>query len=237
MGSVNQSPNEFLAALPLDDFELLLPYLRSVDLKLGEVLVEAGTLLTKVYFPHSGIISKIISFAEGEKIDVAMIGREGVFGGSSTLGGAISSMGGVVRFPGRASMIYAAHFHKVMNRSPRLRAALQHAQRAQAMQSEQIAACNASHGVQARLCWRLLLARDLARSDILQLTQDSLAHMLGVQRNSVSAVAITLQRAGILRYSRGLLTIVDPAGLKARACECHQMIKARSEGLSIAEAL
>ncbi|HEY0330638.1 MAG TPA: Crp/Fnr family transcriptional regulator [Rhodopseudomonas sp.] len=237
MGSVNQSPNEFLAALPLDAFELLMPYLRTVELKLGAVLVEAGTPLTQVYFPHCGIISKIISFADGEKIDVAMIGREGVFGGASMLAGAVSSMGGVVRFPGRASIIYAAHFHKVLQRSPALRAALQHAQRAQAMQSEQIAACNASHGVEARLCWRLLLARDLARSDVLQLTQDGLAHMLGVQRNSVSAVAITLQRAGILRYSRGLLTIIDPAGLRLRACECHQMIKARSEQFSVADAL
>ncbi|MBB5049791.1 CRP-like cAMP-binding protein [Rhodopseudomonas rhenobacensis] len=235
MGSVIQSPNEFLAALPLAEFELLLPYLRTVELKLGDVLAEAGSRLTQVYFPQSGIISKIISFAEGEKIDVAMIGREGVFGGTSLLSGAISSMGGVVRFPGQASIIYAAHFHMVMQRSPALRAALQQAHRAQAMQSEQIAACNASHGVEARLCWRLLLARDLARSDVLQLTQDGLAHMLGVQRNSVSAVAIGLQRAGILRYSRGLLTISDPAGLRVRACECHQMIKARSESLSVCE--
>jgi CRP-like cAMP-binding protein len=227
MASYRQSPNDFLAALPAADFDAL--GVRSVALLGNEVLVARGEVQPLVYFPTSGIISKVVSFAEGHTIEVAMIGREGVFGDGAALAGTISTTSGVVRFPGTASVVEVAQFQLVAARSPALRAALLRRQWLVIRQSEQIAACNASHHVEARLCWRLLLARDLARSNMLPLTQDILAQMLGVQRNSVSLAANALQQHGVIRYSRGQIEIVDAARLLRRSCECYQVIRQQSD--------
>jgi len=222
MISSGQTPNDVLRSLPESDFELLRPHCRIIELINGAVLVEAGAPLLQIYFPHSGVISKVIGLAEGVSIDVAMVGRDSVFGVSVALYGQLSPIAGIVRFPGTASAIDIGHFRAVCAQSEPLRAALMQRQWYHIVQAERTAACNAAHSVEARLCRRLLMMRDLAGSDKLPLTQDILAQMLGVQRNSISLVAIELQQAGLLRYSRGHLQIVDVDGLIERSCECYE---------------
>jgi CRP-like cAMP-binding protein len=222
MASFRQSPNDFLAALPDADFGRLRPHLRTVELVLGDTLVEAGGRLLLIYFPHSGIISKVVQLAGGEAIDVAMIGRADLFGGSAALFGTQSPTAGIVRFPGLASTIDVAHFRAVVEASEALRGALMQRQWQQIVEAEQSAACNASHSIEARLCRRLLTARELSGSSKLPLTQEILGQMLGVQRNSISLVANALQQRGLIRYSRGQLEITDVEGLTAHSCECYQ---------------
>jgi CRP-like cAMP-binding protein len=221
MASFRQSPNDFLAALAEPDFELLRPHLRTIELVLGDILVEAGGQVARICFPHSGIISKVVSLAGGEAIDVAMIGREGVFAGLAALHGGMSPTAGIVRFPGAASTVDAAHFRAVAEQSEGFRAALMQRQWLQAVEAERTAACNACHGIEARLSRRLLMARELAHSNELPLTQEILAQMLGVQRNSISLIANTLQSRGLIRYSRGHLEITDVEGLIELSCECY----------------
>ncbi|WP_366558604.1 Crp/Fnr family transcriptional regulator [Rhodopseudomonas sp.] len=221
-----------LTSLPEADFELLRPHCRTVELVNGDILVEAGAPLLQIYFPHSAVISKIVSLAGGESIEVAMIGREGVFGGSAAHYGELSPTAGIVRFPGAASVIDVGHFRAACAQSEPLRAALMQRQWQHIVQAERTAACNAAHSVEARLCRRLLMLRDLARCDELPLTQDILAQMLGVQRNSISLVAIELQQAGLLRYSRGHLEITDVDGLIERSCECYERAQPHGGGPS-----
>ncbi len=232
MASHSRSPNQFLASLPEAGFEMLRPELRTVELTLGEVLIEAGGLLTTVYFPHSGIISSIVNLADGETIEVAMVGRNGVFGAATALNGGISPTGAVVEFPGTASVIEARRFQLAVARGESLRALLMQHQWIDFVETEQLAACNASHDIAARICRRLLRMRDLALTDSLPLTQELLARMLGVRRNSVSLIAGALQDAGIIRYTRGRIEIVDRDGLIARCCECYQTNKSQSQKLN-----
>jgi CRP-like cAMP-binding protein len=222
MASFRQSPNEFLAALPEPDFELLRPYLRVTELVLADILVEQGERVLLIYFPHRGIISKAVSLSGGDAVEVAMIGREGVFGGAAAIFDEVSPTTGIVRFPGAASLIDVGHFRAVAERSEALRAALMRRQWHYNVEAQRTAACNASHGIEARLCRCLLMTRDLSGSDKLPLTQEILAQMLGVQRNSISLIANALQLRGLIRYSRGQLLIIDPAGLIELSCECYQ---------------
>ncbi|MDF3814114.1 MULTISPECIES: Crp/Fnr family transcriptional regulator [Rhodopseudomonas] len=216
---IRQSPNGLLDSLPAKDYALLLGHLRPIDLLCGQVLIEAGRPLQRVYFPHQGVISSMISVGQGDLVEVAMIGRDGVFG-ASALFGELSLTSAMMRYPGRASVIDVGHFRAAADSSPALRAALMQHLSTQIMQAEQIAACNASHGVEARLCRRLLQLRELSRSGRMTLTQEAMAQMLAVQRNTISLVAHALRRAGVIRYSRGDLEITDLAGLIRRSCEC-----------------
>jgi CRP-like cAMP-binding protein len=221
MGSFRQSQNDLLAALPGPTFELLRPHLRTVKLVAGTVLAQAGTRPPQVYFPHSGMISKVLTMAGGEAIEVAMIGRDGQFGAWGAIDDVAPPTSAVVRFPGGASVIEAAHFRAGYENSAELRAALTHRQRAELVMAEQTAACNAAHGITERLCRRLLAMHRLAGCDDLPLTQETLAQTLGVRRNSVSLAAIALQRAGLVRYSRGRIRILEPDGLMRLSCECY----------------
>jgi CRP-like cAMP-binding protein len=222
MTTLPRSPNALLAALPADDYEIIFSHLKSVDLPFGEVLVEAGAPLKQVYFPHSGIISSMVALGQGETIEVAMIGRDGVFGGSAALYGEVSPTAGIVRYGGTATAVDVADFRAVVEQSEALSAVLMRHQWIHTIQAEQTAACNASHSVEARLCRRLLQTRELSRSDRLPLTQDAMAQMLAVQRNTISLVAHALQHAGVIRYSRGRLEITNVDDLIQRSCECYE---------------
>jgi CRP-like cAMP-binding protein len=222
MTTTARSLNELLAALPVGDFDLIRGHLRTVDLVFGDVLVASGAPLKQVYFPHSGIISSMVALGQGETIEVAMIGRDGVFGGAAALYGAVSPTAAIVRYSGTASAIDVAEFRTVAEQSAALRAALMRYQWLHTIQTEQTAACNASHSVEARLCRRLLQSRELSGSDRLPLTQDAMAQMLAVQRNTISLVAHALQHAGVIRYSRGRLEITNIEDLIHRSCECYE---------------
>ena len=226
-----RTSNRLLQALPEAEFEVLRPHISVVELVRETVLAEAGAPLTYVYLPHSGVISLMVSLSEGQTVDVAMVGRDSVVGALAALDGGISLTDAVVRLPGTASIVGVADFRAAADRSAAFRTLLARHEQALIAQAQQSAACNASHSVEARLTRWLLRARDLWDSETLPLTQEFLAQMIGVQRNAVSIVAHELQKAGIIRYSRGQIEITNLEGLRETSCECYHAVKTQHDRL------
>ena len=222
-----RTSNHLLQSLTATEFEMLRPHLEPVELVREAVLVEAGAPLRHVFLPHSGVISLVVSLSEGQTVEVAMVGRDGVFGATAALDGGISLTDAVVMLPGTASIVDVARFRAVTDRSVGFRSLLVRHEQALFAQAQQSAACNASHSVEARLSRWLLRARYLCESENLPLTQQFLAQMIGVQRNAVSIVAHALQQAGIISYSRGHIAITDLEGLTETSCECYESVKAQ----------
>jgi CRP-like cAMP-binding protein len=231
MDSAPRSSNGLLASLSADDFELIRPHLRIVRIFHEQVLLEAGDPVKQVYFPHSGVVSLVVNLDKGERVEVAMVGRESVLGTFAALGEAISLSDVVVLIPGAASVIEAEHLRSAAERSAQLRKMLIKHQQALFVQAQQTAACNAVHPVEARLARWLLRTRDLSGSSSFVLTQELMAHMIGARRNSVSIVAHTLQESNLIRYSRGHIEIVNLDALTNTACECYGTVKAQYERL------
>jgi CRP-like cAMP-binding protein len=226
------APNLFLRSLPPEDFEKLNPSLRPVELKLESVLVAAGEPLENVYFPSGGFISLVTILAGGETLEVAMIGRDSFFGPMPALNNGLALNDAIVQLAGSAFMMEIEAFRAAARLSPALRdAIIQHEQAlfAQALQS---APCCAFHTVEARMARWLLRASDISNSANLTLTQDFLSQMLGTRRSSVSLVANTLHRAGLIRYARGNIEIINREGLMDSACECYGVIKAHYDRLA-----
>lgn len=226
-----QHSNLLLASLRAADFAALRPHLKVAELTLGTVLYEIGDRITRVYFPHSGVISLVVPLESGEIIESAMIGRESLLGGSSGLNGQVSVSKAIVQIAGTASVVDTKRFRGIVDASAACRALLFSHEQMILVQAQQSAACNATHAVDARLARWLLRSRDLEDSDDLILTQEFLAQMLGVRRTSVSLVANTLQQAGFIRYSRGRIRILNLKGLQETACECYRTIKSHSRRL------
>ena len=218
-----------LDALPDEDFDLIRPHLRVVELTHELVLARAGEAIPRVYFPSTGVISLVVSLSEGEMVEVAMIGRDGVFGASMVRDGAISLNDAMVQLPGSTFTLELPHFRAAAEKSALFREALVRQEQVLLIQAQQSAACNAYHTVEARLSRWLLRMHDLFDGDSLPLTQGFLAQMIGVRRNSVSLVANTLQQAGLIRYSRGHIDIANLEGLKETACECYETVKSRCD--------
>ncbi len=231
MPSIRPSFNCLLQALPAAELEALGPHLELVQLVRETVLVEAGSPLTHVYLPHSGAISMMVRFSDGRTVEAATIGRDSVFGAAVALDGGISLTSAVVVLPGTASVLDAADFRAAADRSVTFRAVVARHEQALLALAQQSAACNASHPVEARLSRWLLRARDLCGDDTLPLTQDSLAQLIGVQRNAISIVAHALQQAGIISYSRGYIDITNVDGLRETACECYGAVNAHRQRL------
>lgn len=231
MFSVQPPSNQLLQALPAEEFEALAARLKPLQMVREAVLVEAGVAPAQIVFPHSGAVSIVVNFSEGQYVEVAMAGRDGVIGGFEALGDGVSLTDAIVLFPGAASAIELADFKAVAAQSPALRGLLIRHGEALLAQAQQTAACNAAHSVEARLSRWLLRARDLHDGRTLPLTQELLAQMIGVRRNAISIVAHALQEAGIIRYSRGQIEIIDVAALRETSCECHAAIRARQQQL------
>ena len=224
--------NQLLASLSPHDGEVLHPYLRLVELTDRAVVIEPGRLDQRVYFPHSGIISIVANFSNGQSVDMAMIGRDSVVGVTAALNGEVSRTSAIVRLPGTASVLDAARLRFAAYEIKQFRDALLRHSEALSMQIEQSAACNAVHDLEARMARRLLRMRDLSGDDTLYGTQELLAEMLGVQRNSVSIIAKAFQDAKLIHYRRGMIEIVNLEGLRARACECYRAIEMHYQRLS-----
>ena len=228
---MNQNENGFLGALAPRDLELIRPHLKTVALVHGETLAETGAPITQIYFPHRGLISIVVALESGDRIEAAVAGRSGVLGASSALGVHVHLNTAIVQMPGSASVMPAEQFAQAGSQSENIRIlAFQHTQFMLA-QGQQSAACNARHHIPQRLATWLLRVRDAAGQDELDLTQEFLAQMLGVQRASVSLVAADLQNRGLIRYRRGNLQITDLEGLKASSCECYQAVRKQYERL------
>ena len=160
-----------------------------------------------------------------------MVGRDSMHGATSAMDGQISLNTAIVQLPGKGEALDAGRFREVADRSPSLRTILLRHEQVVFAQAQQSATCNASHTVEARLSRWLLRARDLSGSDELELTQEFLGQMLGVQRSSVSPVAHTLQQAGLIRYKRGHIEITNLEGLQDAACECYETVKGHYDRL------
>ncbi|WP_315757209.1 MULTISPECIES: Crp/Fnr family transcriptional regulator [unclassified Bradyrhizobium] len=228
-----RSPNGFLSSLTDDDFELIRPYLRTVDLVQDSILAEVGEKLSRIYFPHRGVISLVVNLARGERVQVAMIGRDSLFGSMSLLAGGdpVVLNSAVVLVPGAASVVDIDKVRAAAEQSPSFRALMLRHALAIYVQSQQTAGCNAAHTVESRLARCLLQTHDLSGGNKLYITQEALAQMIGARRNSVSLVASTLQQADFIHYSRGHIEIIDLDGLKKTACECYGAVKAHYENL------
>jgi CRP-like cAMP-binding protein len=224
-------PNGFLSALSADDFELVRPYLKTVDLSQELVLVEVDDTLRRAYLPHRGVISLVVKLARGEQIQVAMIGRDSIFGTFSALGDPTALNSAVFLIPVVASTIEVDRLRAAADQSATFRTTLIRHGLAVYVQIQQAVGCNASHTVESRLARCLLQTRDLSGSDKLVLTQESMAQMIGARRNSVSLVANTLQQAKYIHYSRGHIELSNPDGLGKTACECYATVKAHYERL------
>jgi len=231
MAKSARSPNHLLASLPPADFKRLGPHLRTIELVDATVLFEARDPIKRVYFPHSGIISLVVGLKGGQTIEVAMIGCDSVVGGSLALGGGFALNKGIVQASGAASILDASRLWKAAAASVALRETLFRHEQAMLARAQQSAACNATHTVEARLARWLLRSHDLLGGDTLPLTQEFLGQMLGVRRTSVSLVANTLQKAGLIKYARGRIQITDLKGLKKAACECYEAVKAKTDRL------
>ena len=231
MDTTPRSPNGFLSSLSADDFELIRPHLKSVDLVQDLVLVAVGDTLKRAYMPHRGVISLVVDLARGEHVQVAMIGRHSIFGVFSALGDPVALNSAIVMVPGPASTIDLDRLRALADRSATLRSALIRHGLAVYAQIQQTAGCNASHTVESRLARCLLQTHDLSGGVKLLLTQEALAQMIGARRNSVSLVASTLQQANYIHYSRGHIEILDLDGLRKTACECYASVKTQYERL------
>ena len=231
LDSTPRSPNGFLSSLPADDFELIRPHLRTVELAPEFVLVEVDETLKRAYLPHRGVISLVVKFARGESVQVAMIGRDSIFGTFSALGDPTALNSAMVLVPGVASTLEIDRLRAAADQSATFRSALIRHGLAVYAQIQQTAGCNASHTVESRLARCLLHTHDLSGSDKLVLTKESMAQMIGARRNSVSLVANTLQQANFINYSRGHIRITNLDGLSKTACECYATVKAQYDRL------
>jgi CRP-like cAMP-binding protein len=225
------SSNQVLASLLPADLGFMLPHLRFVDLPQETVLFEAGGTINRIFFPHNGIVSLVVELASGDMIEAAMIGREGVVGGLSALDTNISVSRAIVQVAGAASVVESEIVRRLADQSLGFRTTLVKHEQILLAQSQQSAACNAAHTLEARLSRWLLRCRDLIGSDDIALTQEFVAQMLGVRRTSVSIVANTLQQAGLIKYKRGHIRVLDLDGLRDSACECYGTVKALSDRL------
>jgi CRP-like cAMP-binding protein len=217
------SANIFLTLLPPADLALFQNHLRLVDIAQGQVLAEPHESLEKMYFPHSGIVSYVVEMGDGNLLETGMVGRDGVVGALQAFDEKISPNKIVVQVPGKASVVDMDIVRKAIDESPSLRVMLAKHEQFFLAQVQQSTGCNASHTVQARMCRWLLRMYDLTGPE-LPLTQEFMAQMMGVRRTSVSLVAGELQEAGLIKYRRGHVRIVNVERLKNVACECYEAV-------------
>jgi CRP-like cAMP-binding protein len=225
--------NWLLAALPQDVLSSFRPHLKPVSLPRGRVLCDAEEPQKRVYFVETGLVSLVSVFEDGTTPEMATVGREGVVGLGTLLGGEHALGRCVVPVPGLALAMEASRFQDALRESPELRAACEGYARAFFRHLLQNVACNAAHTAEQRcVCW-LLMCDDQTEHDPFELTQECIAEMLGVRRSTVTVVTGTLQQAGLIRYRRGAITVLDRLGLEAAGCECYRIIRDGYERSSV----
>ena len=216
--------NRLLAALPPDGWEHLMPHLHAVELPLGKVLYEPGGARHRLYFPTTAIASLTYMTEGGDSTQLAVIGREGVVGVSLFLGGGTAPHRAVVQSAGQGSCIDAEVMKDVFERSVAVRDLMLRYTQALITQMAQTAACARYHSLDQRLCRWLLMTLDRSEGSEIVVTQETMAHMLGVRREGVTEAAHRLQADGVIRYARGHVTALDRAALERRSCECYAVV-------------
>jgi CRP-like cAMP-binding protein len=223
--------NRLLAALPGEVYGRIRPALDPVAFALGDVVYDAGERMEHIYFPMTAVVSLIYTMEDGATAEMGLVGNEGVVGIALFMGGETTPNQAVVQVAGAVLRMRAQALLKEFRRGGPLQQALLRYTQALITQISQTAVCNRLHPVEKRLCRWLLLIRDRVPSDQLLMTQEFIAHMLGVRREGVTAAAHHLQAAGLIRYVRGHITILDRAGLEAAACECYGGVKTELDRL------
>jgi CRP-like cAMP-binding protein len=217
--------NHLLAALPIAEWARWLPALEPVDMPLGEVLYESGIAMTHVYFPTTSIVSLLYVMEDGASAEIAVVGNEGIVGVSLFMGGETTPSRSVVQSAGQGFRMRAQLLKDEFNRSgPVLHLLLRYTQ-ALITQMAQTAVCNRHHSLDQQLCRWLLLSLDRLQEPELVMTQELIANMLGVRREGVTEAAVSLQRAGLINYKRGHISVLDRGGLERRTCECYAVVK------------
>jgi CRP-like cAMP-binding protein len=217
--------NHLLAALPPAEWHRWQPLLEPVELPLGQVLYEPGRTLSHVYFPTTAIVSLLYVMEDGASAEIAVVGFEGIVGVSLFMGGGSTPSRAVVQSAGLGYRLAADVMKQEFNRAgPVLHLLLRYTQ-ALITQMAQTAVCNRHHSLDRQLCRWLLLSLDRLHGNELSMTQELIANMLGVRREGVTEAALKLQKAGLIRYARGRITVLDRPGLEQRTCECYAVVK------------
>lgn len=224
MQDLPPSANHFLRTLSAEDRALLVPLLETVNLAQGQTLFSTGDSITAAYFPHLSIVSLVVEFSDGRRVETGIVGRNGVVGGGAALDGRIAIDRAFVQVAGRAEAVKIKELRRLASQSETLRPLLVTFDQMALAQAQQTAGCNALHSLEERLSRWLLHVRDLLGSNTLPLTQEFLAIMLATQRTSVTVVARSFQQAGMIKYHRGTIEIVDSDGLEETACECYNCL-------------
>ncbi len=217
--------NHLLAALPPADFELFAEHLELVPMALGQMLYEPGTQLRHAFFPTTSIVSLHYVTETGASAETAGVGNEGVLGVSLFMGGDTTPSSAVVQTAGYAYRLDRHVLQAEFNRAGALQRLLLRYTQALMTQMAQSAVCNRHHSVEQQLCRWLLLTMDRVPARELVMTQELVASMLGVRRESVTEAAGNLQTAGYIRYRRGHIAVLERNGLEGRACECYAVVK------------
>ncbi len=220
-----QPANRLLALLPQAEYQRLTPHLQTVTLALRQVLYKARSPINYVYFPSRGIVSAMTIMENGAAIEVATIGNEGMSGLSAFIGGKTSPNEVMVQVPGEGIRMSADVLKEEAKRDGPLRRLLIQYNTAFSTQVSYSVACNGLHKIEKRCCRWLLMCQDRVGSNMLPLTHEFLAIMLGVQRSSVTEVLHPLQERGLILNGRGKIQIVDRPGLEATSCECYRVVK------------
>jgi len=216
--------NNLLSALPPEDWERWQELLEHVEMPLGQVLYESGGTLSHVYFPTTAIVSLLYVMENGASAEIAVVGCEGIVGVSLFMGGESTPSRAVVQSAGWGYRLKAHVIKTEFKRAPVLHLLLRYTQ-ALITQMAQTAACNRHHSLDQQLCRWLLISLDRLEGSELVMTQELIANMLGVRREGVTEGALKLQRAGLITYSRGRITVLDRKGIEKLACECYGVVK------------
>jgi CRP-like cAMP-binding protein len=229
--TINHRANRLLAVMDDEDFSLLEPHLEHVELARGKVLYDTGETVRHTYFPHDSVVSLVTVMEDGDSVEMAVFGREALFGFFSAMMSRQSFGRYIVQISGAASRVSVERLYETVSSRPGVRQVLMRFSEALLAQTFQTVACNAVHNVEARCCRWILSMHDRVDQDTLPLTHEFLAEMLGVQRSSVSIVTRTLQTAGLISQRRGVIAVLDRAGLEETTCECYKKIRLNYERL------
>ncbi len=223
--------NHLLAVLPENEWNRISPYFEFTTMPLGMVLYESGGVLNDVYFPTTAIISLLYVMEDGASAEIAIVGKEGMVGVALFMGGQTMPNRAVVQSAGSAYRLKGTLLKKEFDRAGPIQRLLLRYTQALLTQMAQTAVCNRHHSVEQQLCRWLLLSLDRLPTNVLTMTQELIANMLGVRREGVTAAAGNLQNAGLISYNRGIITVLDRPGLEAMCCECYQVVKTEFDRL------
>ena len=229
----NPKDNRLLASLPKAEWEIIEPHLEWAEMPLGKVLCKSGDTGDHVYFPTTAIVSLLYILENGASAAIAVAGYESIVGISLFMGGESTTSHTVVQSKGEGYRLKAKFLKEQFSRSLPLMGLLLRYTQALITQMSQTAVCNRHHSTDQQLCRWLLLSLDRLHGNELIMTQELIANMLGVRREGVTEVAVKLQKAGLIRYARGNITVLDRGGLEERSCECYAVVKKEYDRLSL----